>query len=391
MGGLTMALDTYQVMFPAKVRFGVGSLDTLADEVDNLGAERVLIVSDPGVCEAGLVDKVKEQLPNPRLSVDVFSRVEPDPTFLILDNAYQELHSNRYDLLIAVGGGSSIDTAKGLSMLLAHGGRGEDYVGTDKVPGPGIPLFALPTTAGTGSEVTNVCIFSDPEKKVKVAIFSPFLLARLALVDPRLTYGCPPQITAATGMDALVHAIESYTGKKANSFCNALALKAISLIAANLRASVRNGSHQEARNRMAEGALLAGIAFGNSGVAAVHALAYILGSRFHVPHGLANSILLSHVMQVNLPADLPKHADVARMLGVKTQGLSHKEAAEQGVAAVKTLIADIGIPAHLRDLGIPRNALEEMSLASMGITRLLAVNSKQLTLDDVRQIWANAW
>lgn len=386
-----MTLDTYQVMFPDKVRFGVGSLDTLAAEVDNLGAERILIVSDPGVCEAGLVDSVRKQLASPRRFVDVFSKVEPDPTLPNLNAACEELCNGRHDLLIAVGGGSSIDMAKGLSVLLAHGGRGEDYVGTDKVPGPGIPLFALPTTAGTGSEVTNVCIFSDPEKKVKVAIFSPFLLARLALVDPRLTYGCPPQITATTGMDALVHAIESYTGKKANDFCNALALKAISLIAANLRPAVKNGSNQEARNRMAEGALFAGIAFGNSGVAAVHALAYILGSRFHVPHGLANSILLPHVMQVNLPADPPKHAEVARMLGVKTQGLSPKEAAEQGVAVVETLIADIGIPTHLRELGVPRDALEEMSQASMGITRLLAVNSKQLTLDDVRQIWADTW
>lgn len=386
-----MPLDSYEIMFPTKVRFGVSSLDTLTDEVNNLGAERILIVSDPGIYEAGLVDNVRKQLANPRLSVDVFSKVEPDPTFPKLNAAHEELHNNRYDLLIAVGGGSSIDTAKGLSILFAHGGKGEDYVGTNKVPGPGIPLFALPTTAGTGSEVTNVCIFSDVEKRVKVAIFSPFLLSRLALVDPRLTYGCPPKVTATTGIDALVHAIESYTGNKANNFCDALALKAISLIAVNLRPVVMDGSNQEARNRMAEGALLAGIAFGNSGVAAVHALAYILGSRFHVPHGLANSALLPHVMQANLPVDLSKHANVAQMLGVKTQGLSLQEAAEQGVAVVKTLIADIGIPIHLRDLGIPRDALEDMSVATMGITRLLAVNPKQLTLDDIRQIWENAW
>ncbi len=381
----------YQIMLPGKVRFGVGALDTIGDEANKLAAKHALIVTDPGVYKAGLADSVKERLSKAKLSVDVFPEAEPEPTFPRLNAAAEQFGKESYDLLLGVGGGSSMDTAKGLSILLAHGGKGQDYGGVDKVPGPGIPIFTLPTTAGTGSEVTNIAIFGDPEKGRKLGIVSPYLLARLALVDPTLTYGCPPKVTAASGIDALIHAIECYTGTKANTFSDALALEAMRLIAGNLRTAVKNGSDKEARNRMSEGALMAGIAFGNSGVAAVHALAYPLGSRFHVPHGVANGVLLPYVTECNLSANLPRYAIVAQMLGVKTQGLSLQKAAEKGLEAIKALAADIGIPLHLRDLGVPREALEEMAVATMEVTRLLANNPKKLTLDDVRHIWQNAW
>ena len=381
----------YQIILPGKIRFGVGALNTLGDEATKLAAKRVLIVTDPGVYQAGLIDPVKEQLSKARLSVDIFAEAEPEPTFPRLNAAAEQLRKEGYNLLIGVGGGSSMDTAKGLSVLLAHGGKGQDYGGIDKVPGPGIPIFTMPTTAGTGSEVTNIAIFGDVEKGYKLGIVSPYLLARLALVDPTLTYGCPPKVTAASGIDALIHAIECYTGNKANTFSDTLAIEAMRLIAGSLRTAVKNGSDKEARNRMSEGALLAGIAFSNSGVAAVHALAYPLGSRFHVPHGVANGLLLPYVTECNLSANLPKYAIVAQMLGVKTQGLSLQEAAEKGVEAAKALAADIGIPLHLRDLGVPKEALEGMAVATMDVTRLLANNPKELTLDDVRRIWQNAW
>jgi alcohol dehydrogenase class IV len=381
----------YQIMLPGKIRFGVGALDTIGDEANQLAAKRALIVTDPGVYQAGLADSVKERLSKAKLSVDIFSEAEPEPTFPRLNAAAEQLRKEGYDLLVGTGGGSSMDTAKGLSILLAHGGKGQDYGGVDKVPGPGIPIFTLPTTAGTGSEVTNIAIFGDPEKGRKLGIVSPYLFARLALVDPTLTYRCPPTVTAASGIDALIHAIECYTGNKANTFSDALAVEAIRLIAGNLRTAVKNGSDKEARNRMSEGALIAGMAFVNSGVAAVHALAYPLGSRFHVPHGVANGLLLPYVTECNLSANLPKYVTVAQMLGVKTEGLSLQEAAEKGVESMKALAADIGIPLHLRDLGIPREVLEEMAVATMDVTRLLGNNPKELTLDDVRRIWQNAW
>ncbi len=308
-----MSPKIYQIMQPQKIRFGVGALSTLADEVNILGARKALIVTDPGVYQSGLAEPVKEQLSKAKLSVEVFSEAEPEPTLPRLNAAAKKLRKDNYDLLVGLGGGSSMDTAKGLSALLAHGGEGQDYTGVDKVPGPGIPTFLIPTTAGTGSEVTNIAIFSDPEKELKLGMVSPYLLARLALVDSTLTYGCPPGVTAAAGIDALVHAIECYTSLNANNFSDALALESMRLIVSSLRTVVHNGSDEEARNRMSEGALLAGIAFGSAGVAAVHALAFPLGARFHVPHGVANGLLVPYVMECNLPANLPKYAVIAQM------------------------------------------------------------------------------
>jgi len=378
-------------MGPQIIRFGVGAVSTLADEANKLGAKRALIVTDPGVYKSGLVEPVMEQLSKAKLSVEVFSEAEPEPTLPKLNTAAKELWKGNYDLLVGVGGGSSMDTAKGFSVLLAHGGDGQDYVGVNKVPGPGIPTFMIPTTAGTGSEVTDIAIFSDPEKERKLGMVSPYLLSRLALVDPTFTYGCPTGVTAASGIDALVHAIECYTSINANNFTDALALEAMRLIVSSLRTAVHNGSDEEARNRMSEGALIAGVAFGNAGVAAVHALAMILGERFHVSHGVANGLLLSYVMECNLPTSLPKYAVIAQMLGEETEGCSLREAAERGVEAVKVLTTDIGIPLHLRDLGVPKEALEGMAVATMDVTRLLVRNPKKLTLDDVRGIWQNAW
>jgi alcohol dehydrogenase class IV len=382
---------SYQIIIPQIVRFGVGVLNTIGTEIKKVRAQAVLIVTDPGVYKSGLIQPVKEQISKAMVAVDVFSEAEPEPTLPGLNKAASELKRGNYDVIVGVGGGSSIDTAKGLSVLLAHGGDGQDYIGTDKIPGPGIAVIAIPTTAGTGSEVTNIAIFSDPKQELKLGMVSMHLLARVALVDPTMTYGCPRGVTAASGIDALVHAIECYTSLKANDFTDAIALKAMQLIWANLRAAVNNGTNKDARNYMAEGALLAGIAFGNAGVAAVHALAYPLGARFHVSHGVANGLLLPYVMECNLSADLPKYANIAKILGEPTKGLAPLTAATLGLKAVKKLIQDIGIPYRLRDLEVPREALGGMATATMDVTRLLANNPKTLTLDDVRGIWQNAW
>jgi alcohol dehydrogenase class IV len=381
----------YQVTVPRMTYFGVGAINTIGDEASTLNAKRALIVTDPIVYKSDLVQPVRDRLASAGLSVEVFSESEPEPTLPKLNAAAKALLKGGFDLLVGVGGGSSIDTAKGLSILLVHGGEGRDYLGVGKVPGPGISVFTIPTTAGTGSEVTNIAIFGDPDKGLKVGIVSPYILAQAAFVDPTLTYRCPPGVTAVAGIDALVHAIESYTSIRSSTFTDALAIEAMRLIVGNLRTVVNNGSDEEARNHMSEGALLAGIAFGNAGVAAVHALAYPLGARFHTSHGAANGLLLPYVMECNLPANLPKYAVIAQMLTEETKGLSLRERGERGVKAVKALIADIGIPLHLRDLGVPEEALEGMAIATMDVTRLLDNNPRKLTLDDVRGIWRNAW
>jgi alcohol dehydrogenase class IV len=384
-------VDIYEITLPVKVCFGVGSVGILGDEVSRLGVKHALIVTDPGVYQAGLVDPVKAQMSKAKLSVDVFAEAEPEPTLPGLNKAAEKLSKGGYDLVVGVGGGSSMDTAKGLSVLFAHGGKGQDYVGINKVPGSGIPIVTVPTTAGTGSEVTKAAVFDDPDKRSKFGIQSPYILARLAIVDPTLTYGCPQKVTANAGIDALTHAIESYTSINASTFTDALEIEAICLIAVSLRAVVKNGSDKEARSRMAEGALFGGFGIGHAGGAAAHALAYPLGSRFHVPHGVTVGLLLPYVMECNLPTSLPKYAIIAQMLGVKTQGLSLQKAAEKGVEAYKALAKDIGIPLHLRDLGVSKEALEELAVATMDVTRLLNNNPKKLTLDDVRHIWQNAW
>jgi alcohol dehydrogenase class IV len=383
--------ESYQITLPQTVRFGVGVLSTLSNEVKKLGIKKALIVTDPGISQSGLVQPVKEQLSIAAIGVDIFSEAEPEPSLSGLNNAARKLNKSNYEGVIGIGGGSSIDTAKGLAVLLAHGGEGQDYIGTDKIPGPGIPVIAIPTTAGTGSEVTNIAIFSDPEKELKLGMISTYLLAKLALVDPTITYGCPPGVTAASGIDALVHAIECYTGNKANNFTDAIAIKAMQLVSDNLRKAVNDGSNKDARNAMAEGAMLAGIAFGNSGVAAVHALAYPLGARFHVSHGVANGLLLPYVMRCNLSADPMKYAFIAEIMGESVEGLTLLQTAANGVEAVRKLIKDIGIPSQLRELKVPKEALEGMAVATMDVTRLLANNPKTLTLEDVHGIWQDAW
>jgi alcohol dehydrogenase class IV len=239
--------------------------------------------------------------------------------------------------------------------------------------------------------VTKAAVFDDPEKRSKFGIQSPYLLARLAIVDPTLTYRCPQKVTAAAGIDALTHAIESYTSINASTFTDTLETEAMRLIVGNLRAVVKNGSDKEARNHMAEGALFGGFGIAHAGGAAAHALSYPLGSRLHVPHGVAVGLLLPYVMEYNLSTNLPKYVTIAQMLGVKTQGLSLQQTAEKGIEAYKALAVDVGIPLHLRDIGVPKEALEELAVGTMDMTRLLANNPKKPTLDDVRHIWQNAW
>lgn len=383
--------NPYKVSLPQRIYFGAGVLDSLAVEVEKLNIKKALIVTDQGVFNSGLVQPVKEVLTTASVSVDVFSEAEPEPSLSGLAAAVKKLNRQKYDAVIGLGGGSSIDTAKGLSVLMAFGGNERDYIGTDKIPAPGVNIIAIPTTAGTGSEVTNIAIFSDTEKELKVGMVSDHLLAKVAVVDPVFTYGCPRGVTAASGIDALVHAIECYTSNKSNSFTDSIAIQAMRLISGNLKTAVNDGSDKKARSAMAEGALLAGIAFGNSGVAAVHALAYPLGARFHVSHGMSNGLLLPHVMKCNCPAEPRKYAVVAQVLGERTDGLTEHEAAEAGIAAVKRLIQDIGLPYRLRDLNVPEGALEGMAVATMDVTRLLANNPRLLTLDDVRGIWRDAW
>ncbi|AEG16577.1 Alcohol dehydrogenase [Desulfofundulus kuznetsovii DSM 6115] len=370
---------------------GRGSLNRLADEVKNLGASKILIVTDPVLLKTGLIDRVKEALAPTGLEIGLFSEVEPEPRLQVVTRCQQAIKEGGYDLLVAVGGGSSMDVAKASSILMTNPGTINDYIGVNLVPKPGLPVIAVPTTAGTGSEVTPIAILSDVEEQLKKGVVSPYLLPRVAIVDPELTVTMPPHITAATGMDALTHAVEAYISVNATTITDALALEAIRLISRHLRTAVANGENMEARENMAMASLLAGIAFANAGVGAVHALAYPLGAQFHVPHGVANAVLLPYVMESNLLGALPRFKIMALAMGERVEELSDREAAGKFIEAIKQLSTDVRIPLHLRDLGVTAGAIPGMAEGAIKVTRLLANNPRKLTVDDIREIYERAF
>ncbi|NPV73805.1 MAG: iron-containing alcohol dehydrogenase [Pelotomaculum sp.] len=370
---------------------GRGSLKRIADEAKGLGATRVLIVTDPVLLKTGLIERVKEALAPAGLETGIFSGVEPEPRLQIVTECLKAVKEGGYDLIVAVGGGSSMDVSKAASVLMTNPGTINDYLGVNLIPRPGIPVIAVPTTAGTGSEVTPIAILSDVEEQLKKGVVSPYLLPRVAIVDPELTVTMPPAITAATGMDALTHAVESYISVNATPITDILALEAIRLIALNLRTAVANGQDIEARSNMSMASLLAGIAFANAGVGAVHALAYPLGAQFHVPHGVANAVLLPYVMESNLLGALPRFKTMALAMGEKVEDLSDRLAADKFNEAIKLLATDIRIPLHLRELGVTAESIPGMAEGAAKVTRLLANNPRILSVSDIREIYERAF
>jgi alcohol dehydrogenase class IV len=293
--------------------------------------------------------------------------------------------------LVGLGGGSALDIAKVTAVLLTNAGTPLDYVGLDRIPVDGLPRVLIPTTAGTGSEVSPIAILSDTQAHLKKGIVSPRLYADVALVDPELTVSLPPHITAYTGMDALTHAIEAYTNRYAHPLVDTLAIRAIELIGRYLPRAVARGDDSEARYHMAMASTLGGLCLGSVNTAAVHALAYPLGGEFNVPHGVANSLLLPYVMRYNLIGNLDRYAAIARALGYATAGLAPGDAAERAVDAVVRLARDVGIVSRMRDLGVPEAAIGPMAEAAMQVTRLLKNNPRAMTLEAARMIYAQAY
>jgi alcohol dehydrogenase class IV len=371
---------------------GTGALSRLEEKVRELGANTVLVITDRGVRQVGLTAVVEAPLRRAGLAVDVFDDVMPEPPFENLLDLLGKAKGKAYDLVIGIGGGSAMDIAKVLAVLLTNGDTDVyDMIGIERVNRPGIPFILIPTTAGTGSEVTYNAIFTDTRDQVKKGIVSKHLLPKVAIVDPALTLSLPPAVTAATGMDALVHAVESYTALRASDLTDGIALHAIRLISRHLRTAVHNGQNLEARENMAVGSLMAGISLANAGVGAVHALAYPLGGRFKVPHGVANSLLLPYVMRYNVVADLPKFAEVARAMGEPVEGLSLRDAAERTVQALARLARDIGIPSSLKDVGVTERDIPSLAEEAGKIDRLLNNNPRRLTLQDIEDIYRAAY
>jgi len=380
----------YPFVLPRVVCVGQGALYHLGTEMERLGARKALVITDKGIIEAGLHAKVLQLLKSHHINTTVYSQVEPEPSSECVEQAAEIAREGVYDVIVGLGGGSAMDVAKGASILATNGGRIRDYIGIEAIPVPGLPTVLVATTAGTGAEVTMNAIFTFKDEKVKKGVVSRYLLATVAIVDPELTATVPPHVTAATGMDALVHAIESFTAVKATHHTDLYALEAISLISGNLRRAVACGSDMEARSKMALGSFLAGVSLANAGVGAVHALAYPLGGRFQISHGVANALLLPTVMEFNLIGNLEKFAAVGEAMGESIAGKSVREAALAAVKAVRELSLDVGIPQSMKEVGVTESGVEELIEGALQQTRLLNNNPRSLTKEDIRGLYLRA-
>jgi len=375
-----------------RIIMGPGCIDQIGQEVKTLKGEKVLVVTDPGIVQAGLLDKLKPSLKKEEIPCALFDQVESDPRIEVVDQALEQLKKEKCDTVIGLGGGSALDIAKLVAVMAVNPGHISNYFGVDLLVQPGIPLICIPTTAGTGSEVTPIAILSDEKEHLKKGVVSGHLFPKVALLDPLLTLGVPPAVTAFTGMDALIHAIEAYTSVNANDLTDHLAFRAIELIFDNLLTAYARGEDVNARAKMLEGSMLAGMAFANAGVTAVHAFAYPLGGEFHhIPHGLANAVMLTHVLRFNMLGNLPKFAEISSALGLYTEDLSDREAAEEGIQAIEQLMTDLNLPLRLRDFNVPREAIPGMAQGVLKVARLLANNPRRITLEDAERIYWGAW
>jgi len=350
---------------PAFVRYGFGLSALTGEEAGQLRLRRVLIVTDKGVRKAGLADGVLASLEEADIAYEIFDEVEPNPTTLTVERALTHLTMMSADGVVAVGGGSPMDTGKAVAFLATNGGKVADYIGADKVRLPPLPCIAIPTTAGTSSEVTNNVVFTDPETHFKFGLSSPNAATARALIDPELTLTMPPTLTAATGMDALTHALESYTSKEAYDLTEVLALEAIRLIGRWLSVAVKDGPNRQARERMMMACLLGGIAFNQSRLTIVHAVSHPVSGWCGTPHGVANAILLPHVMAFNVDYAPQKFARIAEALGMDTKGMSVAQAAHAAVDKVHSMNEELGIPSTLSAVGVQAELIPPMATDAM--------------------------
>lgn len=398
--------STWTFSSSGQIIFGSGALKHLGDVLKRLQLARVLVVTDENLLKAGVADEVKRAIGD-RGVLDVFTGGEPEPSLRAADACVAHAKAFKPDGLIGLGGGSNMDLAKISAATLAHGRTPRDYLGENQVPGPTLPLICIPTTSGTGSEVSAAGVFTDQDNNIKAGAMSNYLRPAVALVDPRLTLSCPRKVTADSGIDAMTHAIEAYTAVDLADFPlppeqvsvyqgrhplgDCLAERAISIIGANLPKAVDNPNDLQAREAMSLGALLAGLAFSNVGVGLVHALEYPIGGLTHCTHGAGNGMLLPWVMRYNLPKRQREFARVAELLGEDTAGLSEQQAAERAVTAIETLNRTIGIPARLRDLGAKPEQIPEIAEKALAIQRIIRVNPRVPTVPEVIELLKDAY
>ncbi|HHF3003516.1 MULTISPECIES: L-threonine dehydrogenase [Vibrio] len=380
---------TSAFFIPTVNLMGAGCLKDAADSIQSQGFKKGLIVTDKILNQIGVVKQVQDLLTERDVATVVYDGTQPNPTITNVNDGLALLKENECDFVISLGGGSPHDCAKGIALVASNGGEIGDYEGVDQSAKPMLPLVSINTTAGTASEMTRFCIITDEERHIKMAIVDKHTTPLMSVNDPELMLAKPASLTAATGMDALTHAIEAYVSIAATPITDAVAIKAIELIQAHLRTAVKNGENLEAREQMAYAQFMAGMAFNNASLGYVHAMAHQLGGFYDLPHGVCNAILLPHVQRYNAQVCPERLRDVAKAMGVDVEGMSAEQGAAAAIDAIVELAKDVGIPSGIKELGakledIPTladNALKD----ACGFT-----NPKQATHEEISKIFEEA-
>ena len=383
--------QSFSINQPTKIIFGINSVKQLGNVVAGLGGRRVFLVADPGLIKAGIVEQITTILADNKIPFTLYDKVTPEPGLKLADQGVKLAKKNKADCVVGVGGGSALDIAKAVSILLTNGGNAEDYLGLGKIKLPGVPKIMIPTTAGTGAEVTFTAVFINEKTNSKGGMNGDPLYPDAAILDPALTLSLPPAITAATGIDAFTHALEAFVSTQAHVISDMYAIEAMDLISRNLGPAYANGTNLEARSAMLLGSLLGGKALATAGVGLVHAMAYPLGGMFNTAHGLANAVLLPYVVEYNIIGNPEKFSTVAQVMGYESEGLPLREAAQLAVEAIHQLNADVGIPSSLADLNIPADKIPEMAEIALTVTRPVENNPRKPTREDVIAVYEAAF
>lgn len=382
-------MSTYYYL-PTRNIFGEGSIKEAGELAKSLKVTNILIVTDKFLAKSGMADKIAAIYQQSGIDVHIFDGAEPNPTDKNVNDGFNAYQKNNCNGIVSLGGGSSHDCAKGIGLLAANGGNIHDYEGVDKSSNEMIPLMAINTTAGTASEITRFCIITDTNRKVKMAIVDWRVTPQISINDPELMVGMPPSLTAATGMDALTHAIEAYVSTMANPLTDAAALKAITMITQYLPKAVANGEYMKARDNMAYAQYLAGIAFNNASLGYVHAMAHQLGGFYNLPHGVCNAILLPYVESFNLMSNLNRFRDIAIAMGENVTGLSTDDAAIKAIRAIERLSRQVGIPRDLKSLGVkPEDFAIMAENAKKDVCQL--TNPRKATKEEIIEIFRKAY
>jgi alcohol dehydrogenase class IV len=378
---------------PRLLFIGGGALGEIAGALGRLGASRPLIVTDRFMESSGMLAKLTDRLDRAKLRWEVFADTVPDPTDTVVEAGVKVLQAGDFDCLVALGGGSPIDTAKAISVLAANGGKMRDYKVPNEIPRPGLPIVAVPTTAGTGSEVTRFTVITDTERDEKMLIMGLACCPAAAIVDYELTFSMPWRLTADTGIDSLTHAIEAYVSKRASPFTDGVARSAMALIARNLRAACREPDNRKAREAMMLGSMQAGMAFSNSSVCLVHGMSRPIGAFFHVPHGLSNAMLLPEITAFSAPAALGRYADCARAMGVAAEGEGNQSSVARLLDELRALNADLKVPTP-KDYGIDEKRYRELmpTMASQALASGSPGNNPRVpTAEEIVELYSRVY